>query len=76
MKWSAITDHLAETAIKDYESLDFDFLDKDVLVVEEEKERLDWWTMYFNGTVNVCSNKASVVIISPNKKQYPVSIKL
>jgi len=36
----------------------------------------DWWIIYFDGAVNVCDNGAGAVIISPNKKQYPVSVKL
>jgi ribonuclease HI len=32
--------------------------------------------MYFDGVVNVCGNGVSVVIISPDKKQYPISVKL
>ena len=32
--------------------------------------------MFFNGVMNVYGNGACVVIISPNKKQYPVSVKL
>ena len=40
--------------------------DEDVFSVEEGK--LDWWTMYFDGTINVCGNKADAMIISPNKK--------
>jgi hypothetical protein len=46
--------------------LKFDFPDEDVLSVEEGK--LDWWTMYFDGDVNVCGNRADAMIISPNKK--------
>jgi hypothetical protein len=41
-------------------------LDEDVFSVEEGK--LDWWTMYFDGAVNVCGNIADVMIISHNKK--------
>jgi hypothetical protein len=48
---------------------------KDLLVVGEKKEP-DWWTMYFDGAVNVYDNRVGVVIISPNRKQYPVLIKL
>jgi hypothetical protein len=33
MKGSAITDHLTNNAIKDYEPLKFDFPDEDVLIV-------------------------------------------
>jgi len=32
--------------------------------------------MYFDGAVNVYGNKVEAMIISPNKKQYLVSIKL
>ncbi|XP_073264252.1 uncharacterized protein [Populus alba] len=74
VKGSVIADHLADHAMEDYESLNFDFPDEDVLAIEEEKS--DWWVMYFDGAVNVCGNGAGAVIISPNKKQYPVSIKL
>jgi ribonuclease HI len=71
MKGSAIADHLADNAIEDYEPLNFDFPDEDVLVIES-----DWWTMYFDGAVNVYGNGAGAVIISPEGKQYPISIKL
>ncbi|KAG5233085.1 RNA-directed DNA polymerase (Reverse transcriptase), Ribonuclease [Salix suchowensis] len=74
VKGSVIADHLADHAMEDYEPLDFDFPDEDVFSVEEGK--LGWWTMYFDGAVNVCGNGAGAVIISPDKKQYPVSTKL
>ncbi|XP_034903466.1 uncharacterized protein [Populus alba] len=74
VKGSAIADHLANNAMEDYEPLNFDFPVEDVLLVE--KEKLDWWTMYFDSVVNVCGNGAGAVIISPDKKQYMVSIKL
>jgi hypothetical protein len=74
LKGSVIADHLADHAMEDYEPLDFNLRDEDVLSFEEGK--LEWWTMYFDGAVNVCGNRAGAVIISPDKKQYPVSIKL
>ncbi|XP_061965340.1 uncharacterized protein LOC133689500 [Populus nigra] len=76
VKGSVIADHLADNAIKDYEPLKFDFPDEDVLIVEEDKEKNDWWIMYFDGAVNVSGNGAGAVIISPDKKKYPISIKL
>jgi len=45
-----------------------------MLSVEEGK--LDWWTMYFDSDVNVCVNRASAMIISLNKKEYSVLVKL
>jgi len=38
VKGSVIADHLASNAIEDYELLNFDFPNKDVLVVEKEEE--------------------------------------
>jgi hypothetical protein len=40
VKESVIADHLVNNIIKDYKHLDFDFLDKDMLV-EEKKEEPD-----------------------------------
>jgi hypothetical protein len=53
MKESAIVDHLANNAIKDYELLDFDFPDENILLIEEEENKIDRWSMYFNEAVNV-----------------------
>jgi hypothetical protein len=60
--------------MEDYEPLKFNFPNEDVLLFEEGK--LDWWTMYFDGAVNVCGNRAGTVLISLDKKQYPVLVKL
>jgi ribonuclease HI len=75
VKGSAIANHLADNAIEDYEPLNFDFPDEDVLVMEKE-EKSGWWAMYFDGAVNVSGNGASAVIISLEGKQYPISVKL
>ena len=32
--------------------------------------------MFFDGAINIYSNEADVIIISSNKKQYTVSVKL
>ena len=37
VKGSVIADHLADHAMKDYESLNFNFPDEDVFAIEEEK---------------------------------------
>jgi ribonuclease HI len=75
VKGSAIANHLANNAIEDYEPLNFNFPDEDVLVTEREKKS-DWWTMHFDGIVNVSGNGAGAVIISLEGKQYLISIKL
>jgi ribonuclease HI len=76
VKGSAIVDHLADNAVEDYEPLDFDFPDENVLSIVGEEEKKDWWTMFFDGAVNVYGNGVGAVIISPDQKQYPVSVKL
>jgi len=74
MKESVIPYYLADNTIKDYETFNFDFLDEDVLIIE--KEELDWWTMYFDEIVKIYGNGVVAVIISFNKEQYLVLIKL
>ena len=49
VKRSVITNHLADHAMEDYESLNFDFPDEDVLAIEKGKS--NWWIMYFDGVV-------------------------
>ena len=44
--------------------------------MEEEEEKTNWWTMFFDRAVNVYGNGADVVIISLDQKQYPVLVKL
>jgi hypothetical protein len=39
VKESKIANHLVDNAIEDYEPLDFDFPNENVLLVEEEKKR-------------------------------------
>jgi hypothetical protein len=74
MKGSVNVDHLADHTMEDYGPFKFDFPDEDVPSVEEWK--LDWWTMHFDGVVNVCGNRAGTMIISPNKKQFSILVKL
>jgi len=76
VKGSVIADHLADNAVEDYEPLDFDFPDENLLVIEEEEEKTDWWTMFFYGAVNVYGNGVGAMIISHDQKLYPVSVKL
>ena len=44
--------------------------------MEEEEEKMNWWTMFFDRVVNVYGNGAGAVIISLDQKQYPVLVKL
>jgi hypothetical protein len=76
VKGSAIADHFADHAVEDYESLNFDLPNKDVLTIKDNNEMNDWWTLYFDGAMNVSRNEGRAVIISPKKKQYLVLVRL
>ena len=76
VKGSIIIDHLADHAMEEYEPLDFDLPDKDVLVIGDDMRTSEWWTLYFDGAVNVSGNGVGAVIISPDGKQYPFSVRL
>jgi len=76
VKESMIVDHLANHVMEDYELLNFNLSNRDVLTIENNSEMNDGWTIYFDGVVNVSGDGAGVMIISLEKKQYPVSMKL
>jgi len=64
VKGNIIADHLTNNTVEDYEPLNFDLYDEDVLVVKDDGEMNDWWTMNFDGAVKVLENKVRAVIIS------------
>jgi len=41
----------------------FDLPNKDVLIVKDDGEMNYWWTMYFDGAMNILGNEVGVVII-------------
>lgn len=69
---SVIVDHQAKNVGEDYELLNFDFHDKDVLIMKEE-ENSEWCNMYFDDVINV---QVGAAIISLSKKQFTLSIML
>ena len=76
VKGSTIAYHLTYNVIEDYEPLNFDLPDEGVLAIEDDSEINYWWTMYFNVAVNISRNEAEAIIISLEKKQYPVLLRL
>lgn len=71
-----IADHLIDHTVEDNEPMNFDLLDEDVLTVENTNEMKDIWTMYFDEATNVSRNTTRAVIISLEKKQYHISVRL
>ncbi|XP_017973550.1 PREDICTED: uncharacterized protein LOC108661412 [Theobroma cacao] len=80
IKGSAIANFLANRANEDYESVSFDFSDEDLMVVlhieKDSPNELNPWKMYFDGASNALGHKIGAVLISPNEKYYPATVRL
>ena len=80
IKESAIADFLAERANEEYEPMNFDFPDEDLMAVlqieEEESLEEDGWRMYFDGASNVLGRGVGVVLISPEGNHCLFTTKL
>ncbi|XP_012435102.1 uncharacterized protein LOC105761746 [Gossypium raimondii] len=79
IKRSAIADFLASRALEDYEPLNFDFPDEDLMYVattEEYAQERHHWKLNFKGMSNAIGNGIRVVLVSPNRDHYPFTSKL
>ncbi|KAA3461137.1 RNA-directed DNA polymerase (Reverse transcriptase), Ribonuclease H-like protein [Gossypium australe] len=79
IKGSAIADFLASRALEDYEPLNFDFPNEDmmyVVVTEEGAPRAYLWKLNFNGTLNATGNGIGEVLVSLDEYHYPFTNKL
>lgn len=53
IKGQAITDHLAGLPLADYEPVRTDFLDEEIMALEDVKEVPErYWRLYFDGALN------------------------
>ncbi|KAA3470496.1 polygalacturonase-like [Gossypium australe] len=68
VKRSAIVDFLVSRALDDYEPLNFDFSNEDLIKHP--------WKLNFNGTSNATSNRIRTVLVYPNGNHYPFTSKL
>ncbi|XP_052874827.1 uncharacterized protein LOC128280640 [Gossypium arboreum] len=79
VKGSAIADFLASRALEDYESLNFDFPNEDLMYVattQEDTPEDHSWKLNFNGASNVVGNGIGAVLISPSGDHYLFTYKL
>ncbi|KAK5818866.1 hypothetical protein PVK06_023813 [Gossypium arboreum] len=79
VKGSAIADFLASRALEDYEPLNFDFPNEDLMcVVTTEEGALEElpWKLNFDGASNAVGNGIGAVLVSPNGDHYPLTSKL
>ena len=66
IKGSVIVVHLVYDTIDNYEPLNFDFIDKDIMIIKKNDEENEQWIIYFDGAMNVLENGVAVVIIYSN----------
>ena len=72
IKESVLADHLAHQDVDDYQSINIEFLDKNIMLVTdceepgsyEGPEQGSRWTIVFDGASNALGNGIGVVIIS------------
>src|SRR3954467_8295282 len=84
IKGSVVADHLAHQEVDDYQALNFEFPDEDIMLVtdyeqprpEEGPEPGSRWTMVFDGASNVLGNGIGAVIISSAGGNTPFTSRL
>ncbi|XP_077228507.1 uncharacterized protein LOC143861462 [Tasmannia lanceolata] len=70
-----IVEHLADSPVEENAFLKAEFLDEEIMDVEEDTPNTRW-TMYFDGAVNNQGQRVGAVLVSPQKEYIPISIKL
>ncbi|XP_017647574.1 uncharacterized protein LOC108487716 [Gossypium arboreum] len=79
VKGSTVVDFLANRALEDYEPLNFDFPDEDLMYVaatENDSQKNHTWKLNFDGALNAIDNGIGTVLVSLNGDHYPFTSKL
>ncbi|XP_012447869.2 uncharacterized protein LOC105771016 [Gossypium raimondii] len=79
VKGSAIADFLASRALEDYDPLNFNFPNEDLMYVvttEEDFQNSHPWKLNFDEASNIVGNKIGAVLVSPKGDHYPFTSKL
>ncbi|XP_016706903.1 uncharacterized protein [Gossypium hirsutum] len=79
VKGSAIAEFLARQDLEDYEPLDFDFQNEDLMYVataEQDSQENHPWKLNFDRTSNAVGNEIRAVLISRYGDHYPFTSKL
>ncbi|KAK5833200.1 hypothetical protein PVK06_017017 [Gossypium arboreum] len=74
IKGSAVADFLASRALKDYEPLNFDFPNEELMCIVMTEDSP--WKLNFDGVSNAVGNGIGVVLVSLNGDHYPFTCKL
>ncbi|KAG8481511.1 hypothetical protein CXB51_026366 [Gossypium anomalum] len=73
IKGSAIADFLASRALQDYEPLNFDFPNEELMCIAMIEDSL--WKLNFDGASNAVGNRIGAVLVSPKGDHYPFTCK-
>ncbi|XP_057962235.1 uncharacterized protein LOC131153793 [Malania oleifera] len=76
IKGSIIVKYLADKSMDDYQPMEFDFPNKDIDSISQEEEDYEGWTMLFDGVVNMWGHGIAPILISPERRHYPIVAKL
>ncbi|XP_050889754.1 uncharacterized protein LOC127095053 [Lathyrus oleraceus] len=84
IKGSILSDYLTQQPLEDYQSMRFEFPNKDIMLImdcnipgpEEGPEPGSRWTLVFDGASNAHGNGVGVVITSPTNFHRPFTARL
>ncbi|KAG8482730.1 hypothetical protein CXB51_023942 [Gossypium anomalum] len=74
IKGSAVANFLASRALEDYEPLNFDFPNEELMCIAMAEDSP--WRLNFDGASNAVGNGIGAVLVSPNGDHYPFTCKL
>ncbi|KAG8499207.1 hypothetical protein CXB51_005616 [Gossypium anomalum] len=74
IKGSAVANFLASRAIEDYEPLNFDFLNEELMCIAMIEDSP--WRLNFDGASNAVGNGIGAVLVSSKGNHYPFTCKL
>jgi ribonuclease HI len=83
-KGSVLSDYLAHQPVEDYESLNFEFPDEDIMAIkyyeipgpDEGPESGSRWKIMFDGSSNYMGHGVGVVLMNPNGGYTPFTTRL
>jgi len=64
---SVLADYLAHQPIEDYQSMQLEFRDEEILVLKDDNNK-NTWTLFFDGASNALGHGIRAVLISPAKQ--------
>ncbi|GLT27541.1 hypothetical protein SLA2020_025280 [Shorea laevis] len=76
VKGQAIADHLAKNAVEDYQPVEWEFPDEDIMAIEESNCETSNWKMYFDGAANQNGSGVGAVLVSPKGEHFSFAVKL